>query len=232
MQSFSLKVITIERNKELQESLKQQANSFGIKRLEFVFGKSLSKSESIKNLAKVVYERHEELIRNILTSEDQEDVMICEDDVDFMTKKGFERVVEIHNRLKQTGRQWSILLVGHVMALPGLPSDVNDVILSPFSWASHCYLINRKAGFFLDFPSSRFTRPHLIEGWQALPLQQRLACFPSLATQRGGMSKEVRNVPLIRDIPFELLMHCTNTLVYVVSLALFILLLLLVSRIC
>ncbi len=231
MQNFDIKVITIEKNVKLQESLTGQASLFGIRNLEFKFGKPVCRQNSIGTIANIIFKDHENIIKHFLSQNNDKDLMICEDDVDFMEKENFFHIIDIHNNLLKLNRTWTVLIVGHVMLLPGVPSGVDGTLFSPLSFAAHCYIINRNAKYLLDLPSSSFNRPHLIEGWQALPLHQRLACFPSLATQRGPLPKELRSILFVKDIPFEIAMKCTNILVHVVAVALVVLVLWLVSKI-
>jgi len=131
-------------------------------------------------------------------------LMVCEDDCRF--KDPSTAATKLHNTLHtlEKYRRWTCLHVGHVPLGPVAPVFKN-LCITALPFTSHCLLWNRHRveGLLSRIRYTKRKRPFLFEGNLSIPIDEKYAILPSLATQcviPTEMKAIMRRIPALEKV--------------------------------
>lgn len=153
------------------------------------------------------------------------DLMVCEDDCEFVEKNS-ARLVHQQLNILHANYKWSVCVLGQIPYTPMFITAWDRLSRTFYPATSHCYILNgTKLKDHLHRIGRRFWKtPFMTEGWLLLRPWEKFAIFPSIATQNRPI-KDLACIPFLHQLPvlklirwFEYLMYFMPLIIVVIVL--------------
>ncbi len=226
-------VFTIERNIHFGQKCIQHLKQNGFIDPILKVYPAAPKGSSNWKLHLSIMENHYNIVRWFTDNYnmDTHDLMICEDDCEFVESNVSCLIYQQLNIL-HSNFDWSLCLLGQLPCLPIFRTKHDRLTRTICPVLAHCYIFNgTKLNNYLNRIDRRWwTNPFMTEYWFSVPVMEKFAIFPSIATQNRPI-KTFKHIPFIRDIPVIKLIHTFEHGMYIAPfLILFVLIVVILYR--
>lgn len=202
-------VFTIDRNLKYGHECIEHLRKQGFENPILKVFPAAPKGSSIIKLHHSIMENHYNVIQWFVNHFDSTyDIMICEDDCEFVCSNAAS-IIKSKLNILHDQYKWSVFLPGHIAFAPVLQTSHDGLARTLCPVTSHCYILNGKKleSYLNRIPRKQWTSPMMTEWWLSLPVLEKFAIFPSIATQNRQM-KLVLKVPLFRHVSVLTYIRC------------------------
>lgn len=200
MRTLVTVVFTIERNLLNGKECVRHLQSHGFQPILQIYP-AAPKDSSWRVNNKSIMQNHYNVVRWFLETHDSTyDLMICEDDCEFVEPNS-SKMVESQLKMLHREYDWSVLYLGQIAYGPLFPTSIKRLVRTTIPVGAHGYVLNgrRLRHYFDKVRPSMWTVPFMTEACFCMPLCEKFAIYPSIATQNRP-TKGMRRIPFLRDM--------------------------------